>query len=176
MHVYHRLAVVADNEEEAKNTAVHFAEEQGWSDWCCILEEDRINEEECKIATNFKDNPEIFNKLIKQACEWTQATVNLAVELYGDVPLKDLLTNPKYDFKSFKGSLQELTQAERETYLNESLAIYKVTRALRILNDEYDSDTMFYDTVEYTPNPKWVDERSKTDPDKQWIVIVDYHF
>ena len=102
--------------------------------------------------------------------------MNLAVELYGDVPLKDLLTNPKYDFKSFKGSLQELTQAERETYLKESLAIYKVTRALRIMNEEYDSDTMFYDTVEYTPNPKWVDERSKTDPDKQWIVIVDYHF
>jgi len=99
MHTYHRLAVVADNEEEAKYTALHFAEEQEWSDWCCILEEDRVSEEECKIATNFKNDPEIFNKLIEQAREWTQSTVNLAIELYGDIPLKDLLTNPEYDCK-----------------------------------------------------------------------------
>lgn len=176
MHTYHRLAVVADNEEEAKYTALHFAEEQEWSDWCCILEEDRVSEEECKIATNFKKDPEIFNKLIEQAREWTQSTVNLAIELYGDIPLKDLLTNPEYDFGGFSGSVKELTDEERDTKLKNSLAVFKAGRAFRVKNGEYNSDMMFYDTVEYTSNPKWVHERSNADPDKQWIVIVDYHF
>jgi hypothetical protein len=113
---------------------------------------------------------------VEQACGWTQDTITKAVELYGDIPLRDILTNPKYSFGSFTGSLQELTDKEREDYLNNSLAVYKVTRAFRILNQEYDSDTMFYDTVEYTPNPEWVHKRAETDPEKQWIVIVDYHF
>lgn len=176
MHIYHRLAVEADNEEEAKNTALHFAEEQGWSDWCCILDDDRATVEGYKVATNFKNDPTDFKKIVEQACEWTQETVTKAVELYGDIPLRDILTNPKYSFGGFTGSLQELTDQEREDYLNNSLAVYKVTRAFRIINKEYDSDTMFYDTVEYTPNPEWVYKRAESDPDKQWVVIVDYHF
>lgn len=175
MHVYHRLAVIADNEEEAKNTALQFAEEQGWSDWCSIIEDDRV-EGHYKVATNFKDNPKNFKEIVSKACEWTQETITKAVELYGDIPLRDILTNPKYSFGSYTGALGELTEQERDTYLNNSLAVYKVTRALRVLNKEYDSDTMFYDTVEYTSDPKWVYERAETDPDKQWVVIVDYHF
>lgn len=176
MHVYHRLAVEADNEDDAKHIALDFAEAQGWSDWCCILDEERVTDDGYKVATNFKDNPTDFNKLVEEACGWTQDTITKAVEVYGDIPLRDILTNPKYSFGSFTGSLQELTDEERDTYLNNSLAVYRVTRAFRILNQEYDSDTMFYDTVEYTPNPEWVHKRAETDPDKQWIVIVDYHF
>jgi hypothetical protein len=32
MHTYHRLAVEADNEQEAKAIALDFAEKQEWSD------------------------------------------------------------------------------------------------------------------------------------------------
>ncbi len=174
MHTYHRLAVVADNEDEAKYTALHFAEEQGWSDWCSIVEDDRV--QDMKVVTNYKQDPEGFNKLIDVACGWTQETVTKAVDLYGDIPLREILTNPKYDFSSFRKPLGELTEEQRETYLNESLGVFKITRALKVINKEYDSDTMFYDTVEYSPNPEWVRERAESDPDKQWIVIVDYHF
>ena len=44
------------------------------------------------------------------------------------------------------------------------------------LTIKIDADIMFYDTVEYTPNPEWVHKRAETNPEKQWIVIVDYHF
>jgi hypothetical protein len=47
---------------------------------------------------------------------------------------------------------------------------------MKVLNKEYGSETMFYDTVEYTPNPEWLNKRLESDPDSQWIVIVDYHF
>lgn len=174
MHTYHRLAVEADNEDDAKHIALDFAEAQGWSDWCSIPDDSRM--QDGKIATNYKDNPEAFNKLVTVACGWTQETITKAVELYGDIPLSEILTNPKYTFGSFNQPLGELTEEQRDTYLKESLAVFKITRALKVLNSEYDSDTMFYDTVEYTPNPEWVHKRAETDPDKQWIVIVDYHF
>ena len=80
MHTYHRLAVVADNEQEAKGTALQFAEEQGWSDWCSIVADDRV--QDMKVATNYKQDPEGFNELVKVACGWTQETVTKAVELY----------------------------------------------------------------------------------------------
>ena len=174
MHTYHRLAVEADNEQEAKGTALQFAEEQGWSDWCSIVDDDRV--QDMKVATQYTNNPKGFNELIDVACGWTQETVTKAVELYGDIPLREILTNPKYDFGGFNKPLGDLTEEQREQHLNESLAIFKITRALKVINKEYDSDTMFYDTVEYTPNPEWVQKRAETDPDKQWIVIVDYHF
>jgi len=174
MHTYHRLAVVADNEDEAKSTALQFAEEQGWSDWCSIVDDDRV--QDMKVATQYADNPEGFNKLIDVACGWTQETITKAVDLYGDIPLREILTNPKYDFSNFRKPLGNLTEEEREKHLDDGLAIFKITRALKVINKEYDSDTMFYDTVEYTSNPEWVRKRAETDPDKQWIVIVDYHF
>ena len=174
MHTYHRLAVEADNEQEAKYTALHFAEEQGWSDWCSIVADDRV--QDMKVATQYTNNPKGFNELIDVACGWTQETVTKAVDLYGDIPLREILTNPKYDFIGFRKPLGDLTEEERDTYLNESLAIFKITRALKVINKEYDSDTMFYDTVEYTSNHEWVRKRTETDPDRQWIVIVDYHF
>ena len=174
MHTYHRLAVEADNEQEAKGTALQFAEEQGWSDWCSIVDDDRV--QDMKVATQYTNNPKGFNELIDVACGWTQETVTKAVELYGDISLREILTNPKYDFGGFRKPLGDLTEEQREQHLNESLAIFKITRALKVINKEYDSDTMFYDTVEYTSNPEWVRKRTETDPDRQWIVIVDYHF
>ena len=124
MHTYHRLAVEADNEEEAKYTALHFAEEQGWSDWCSIVDNDRV--QDMKVATQYTNNPKGFNELIDVACGWTQETVTKAVELYGDIPLREILTNPKYDFGGFNKPLGDLTEEERDTYLNESLAIFKI--------------------------------------------------
>jgi hypothetical protein len=86
------------------------------------------------------------------------------------------LTNPKYDFSSFNKPVNDLTKEQRDIYLEESLAVFKVTRAFEVINKRYTSDVMFYDTIEYTADPKWVNERAESDPDRQWIVIVDYHF
>jgi hypothetical protein len=103
--------------------------------------------------------------------------VNKVVTEYGDVSLKEILTNPKYDFSGFVGKpYAEMTDEEKDNRMKESLAVFRVTRAFKVLNREYSSDTMFYDTVEYTPDPEWLNKRAESDPDSQWIVIVDYHF
>ena len=175
MHTYHRLAVQAEDEQDAKNIALQFAESQEWSDWCSIVEDDRV--QDMKVATNYKQDPEGFNKLVEIACGWTQDTINKVVSEYGDVSLKEILTNPKYDFADYDGKpYAEMTDEEKDNRMKESLAVFRVTRAFKVLNREYSSDTMFYDTVEYTPNPEWLNKRLESDPDTQWIVIVDYHF
>jgi hypothetical protein len=176
MHTYHRLAVEADNEQDAKSIALEFAEKQEWSDWCQIPEV-VVSSGEIKVATNYKADPQGFTNLVDQACKWTQETVENAVEMYGDIPLKDILTNQKYDFEYYGDKpYAEMNDEEKDNRMKESLAVFRITRAFKVLNREYSPDTMFYDTVEWSPNPKWMEKRLETDPDNQWIVIVDYHF
>ena len=173
MHTYHRLAVEAIDEDDAKGRALQFAENQEWSDWHSLMETDRLD---FAVVTNYKANPEKFNELVEEALGWTQETIDQAVQKYGDIPLKELLTNPQYDMGGFSGSMNDLTQEQRDTYLENSLAVFRVGRALRVKNKEYDSDTMFYDSKEYTPNPKYLQDRCAINPEEQWIVIVDFHF
>jgi len=175
MHTYHRLAVVAEDADEAKAIALNFAEQQEWSDWHSLPDDSRLSD--MKVATNYTSDPTGFAKIVEQACEWTQECVDKVVSEYGDISLKEILTNPRYDFAGYEGKpVRELTEEENDKRLGDSLAVFRVSRAMKVLNKEYGSETMFYDTVEYTPNPEWLNKRLESDPDSQWIVIMDYHF
>ena len=174
MHTYHRLAVEAIDEDDAKGRALQFAENQEWSDWHSLMETDRLD---FAVVTNYKANPEKFNELVEEALGWTQETIDQVVKEYGDIPLKELLTNPQYDFAGYEGEPSpELTQEQKDKRLTDSLAVFRVGRALSVKNSEYGADIHFYDTQEYTPNPKYLKDRCATNPEEQWIVIVDYHF
>ena len=174
MHTYHRLAVEAIDEDDAKGRALQFAENQEWSDWHSLMETDRLD---FAVVTNYKANPEKFNELVEEALGWTQETIDQVVKEYGDIPLKELLTNPQYDFAGYEGEPSpELTQEQKDKRLTDSLAVFRVGRALSVKNSEYGADIHFYDTKEYTPNPKYLQDRCATNPEEQWIVIVDYHF
>ena len=175
MHTYHRLAVQADSAEEAKAIALNFAEDQEWSDWHSLPDDSRLSD--MKVATNYTSDTTAFTKIVEQACEWTTDCIRDVVKQYGDVSLKEILTNPRYDFAVYEGQpVRELTEEENDKRLGDSLAVFRVSRAMKVLNKEYGSETMFYDTVEYTPNPEWLNKRTESDPDTQWIVIMDYHF
>jgi len=175
MHTYHRIAVEAFDEEDAKGRALQFAESQEWSDWMSIAEDSRL--EDIKAVTNYKENPTGFTELVEQACKWTKECIGEVVKEYGEVSLKEILTNPQYDFAGYEGQASpDLTQEQRDKRLTDSLAVFRIGRALKVLNSEYGSETMFYDAQEYTPNTKYLNERCKNNPEEQWIVIVDYHF
>ena len=175
MHTYHRLAVEAFDEEDAKGRALQFAENQEWSDWHSLPDDSRLSD--MKVATKYTSDPTGFAKIVEQACEWTTECIDKVVSEYGDISLKEILTNPRYDFAVYEGQpVRELTEEENDKRLGDSLAVFRVSRAMKVLNKEYGSETMFYDTVEYTPNPKYMNERCATNPEEQWIVIMDYHF
>ena len=175
MHTYHRIAVQAMDRADAESRALTFAESQEWSDWMSIVEDSRL--EDIKAVTNYKENPTGFTELVEQACKWTKECIGEVVKEYGEVSLKEILTNPQYDFAGYEGQPSpDLTQEQRDKRLTDSLAVFRIGRALKVLNSEYGSETMFYDAVELTPNPKYLTERCESNPEEQWIVIVDYHF
>ena len=175
MHTYHRIAVQAMDRADAESRALTFAESQEWSDWMSITDDSHYTDK--KAVTNYKEDPTGFTELVEQACEWTNQCVGEVVKQYGEVSLKELLTNPQYDFAGYEGQPSpELTQEQKDKRLTDSLAVFRIGRALKVLNSEYGSETMFYDAVELTPNPKYLTERCESNPEEQWIVIVDYHF
>jgi hypothetical protein len=160
---------------DAESRALTFAESQEWSDWMSIVEDSRL--EDIKAVTNYKENPTGFTELVEQACKWTNECIGEVVKEYGEVSLKEILTNPQYDFAGYEGQPSpDLTQEQKDKRLTDSLAVFRIGRALKVLNSEYGSETMFYDAVELTPNPKYLTERCESNPEEQWIVIVDYHF
>jgi len=175
MHTYHRIAVEAFDEEDAKGRALQFAESQEWSDWMSIADDSHFTDK--KAITNYKEDPTGFTELVEQACKWTKEYIGEVVKEYGEVSLKEILTNPQYDFAGYEGQPSpDLTQEQKDKRLTDSLAVFRIGRALKVLNSEYGSETMFYDAREYTPNPKYLTERCESNPEEQWIVIVDYHF
>ena len=54
MHTYHRIAVEAMDEEDAKGRALQFAENQAWSDWHSLPDGDRLDG--VSVVTNYKAN------------------------------------------------------------------------------------------------------------------------
>lgn len=171
MHTYHRIAVQAMDEADAKEKALNFAGRQEWSDWQSLPVRDGET-----VVVNHKANPKEFRDLVEEALVWTQDTIDKVVKDFGDITLKDLLLDPQYDFAGFSGSNTTLTQEQRDTQLKNSLAVFNVGQAFRIKNSEYGAETFFYDAVDLSPNPKYLRDRCVSNPEEQWIVVVDYHF
>ncbi len=175
MHTYHRIAVQAMDKADAESRALTFAESQEWSDWMSVTDDSQYTT--TKAITNYKEDPTGFKELVEQACEWTNHCIGEVVKQYGEVSLKEILTNPQYDFAGYEGEPSpDLTEEQKGKRLTDSLAVFRIGRALKVLNSEYGSETMFYDAVELTPNTKYLTERCESNPEEQWIVIVDYHF
>jgi hypothetical protein len=171
MHSYHRIAVEADNPEEAVALAQEFSNQQAWSDWNNVG-----NPKNPEMVFSYESNPTKFVEEMNKAWGWTEGNISEAVKKYGDITLRELLTDPKYDFaNSTPINTESATKEEKEKHFDEYMAIWKVGKAFSILNKNYTQDTMFYDASYYSIEPTNLKERIVTDPDRQWIVIVDYH-
>ena len=174
MHTHIILAVQADSHEEAVEVANGWNESNAsWSDWYTVG--GRYDNEGDTIS--YAETPEKFMELVKRNMAWTQQAKDDFLEGFGDITLKDILTNPKYSFRTMERNITgELTNEQRDQMLTDSLVMFRAKRALKLYDGDFTSDQHFFDTVEYSADAVGLVERTKENPSEQYLVVMDYHF
>lgn len=191
MHTGIVFAVEADDAEEAIamiNTAIdeeRFAEWSDWSEpsgrWSDVVEGGVLR---------YSDNPEKFNQIVDKFRESTEQVLIDFVKDYGHLTLDELVGDPRYSFgfdrdefteethrdRAEKGLVEERTEEERRQVIKDSLASYKSIRALEIVQGRFTSDSHFYDYSGSSLSRKWLNERIAKDPEKQFVVVWDFHY
>lgn len=160
MHSGIALAVQADDAEDAVARAERFNEYSAhWSDWS--EHGGRWSDVVEGSVLRYSDNPEKFRSIVENFQNSTQSETKRLMELVGDLSIKELVTDPKYRFSTGMGNL--------------GLRLWQANKLLSITQGTFCPEQHFYDTEEYTEQTKYMDERIAKDPDKQFIVIWDYH-
>lgn len=191
MHTGIVFAVEADDAEEAISIldgAIYEGQLAPWSDWS---EHAGRWSDVCDSGVlRYSDNPEQFNKIVDDFRETTEQVLVEFVRDYGHLTLDELIGDPRYSFgfdrdefteethrdRAEAGLAEEDAEEKKRRDLKDSLATYNAIRALEITQGRFTSDTHFYDFSGSSINRRWLNERIEKDPERQYLVVWDFHF
>lgn len=160
MHTLHWIAVEAENEEEAvsKVTSTLMDSNEGqWWDWF----NDEIggrwaSNDWCKVY----QGKEIY-KGITQVKANRKAEVEQALE--------------KIDLDEFKSQLL-LYEGEDIKTTDYSMNLWRISKLAGLLSGDWNCDSYFYDLEYRDGTMKDLYRRIESEPDKQFLVPIDFHF
>lgn len=196
MHFNHILAVVAADENEARDVAGQFLDSYGdgkvW-DWYEVGGRWQGSLDGADIL-KYSDKPEVFKAAVEGAVKGIDREFRSGIrkmtgrvttaEEIGELEFLGELTSEEqrkgiaerttqYDQAISKNLAEVATEEDRNRV--DMMAAYYLQKVANILTREYTSDAYFYDTDAYTTDPKYVFERCEKDPDHQFLVSVDLH-
>jgi hypothetical protein len=105
----------------------------------------------------YSDNPELAEKVIEEALARREQEIEICKTILADL-----------DVQSFSYDMESQSKYDREGY-----ALYKMGQ---ILSNFWCSDSGIYDSVVYGADLKYFRERLQENADKQYLVVVDFHF
>ena len=161
MHVLHRIAVEAENADEAKSIVNEYIEDSGefsWSDWSIVG--GRWGEEDTVIS--YSETPERFVEAYETAKQWRVEQVNSYLAKVDVDHVMDLL-------KNYNG--EQIAFSEQD-----GMQVWRLGKALEIANGDSSPYSYFYDMVGGGSGDKYLKERIEVNPNEQYLVAVDFHF
>lgn len=185
MHTGIILAVEAEDAEDALARAESFVESVHWSDW---------NEHNGRWSgtipdgvLRYSDNPELFNETVDNFIESTDKEEIDLIKAVGHLSVEELITDPRYDynFDEFRSEeeiaeerkrFEALSDEDKKVYSNEKSHRWRATKLLRMNSMEFLPETHFWDVEWHTRGRSRLDQRIKENPEKQFIVVWDFHF
>jgi hypothetical protein len=176
MHTGIVLAIEADSKEEAVQKIEFFNEHNAsWSDWS---EHGGRWEDVVEGAVlRYSDDPTRFNEVVLEFRKSTEISKARYLEELGDVTVKELVTSEEYlPFHKKSEKIKEMTDEEREEYLDKSLALWRAKKLLQLQDGEFGSDQHFYDAESYSVSDEYLLRRIEENPSRQFIVVWDYHY
>jgi hypothetical protein len=172
MHTGHIVLVEANSAEEAKVIVEgNLMPEEGsswadWSDWCQIGGRwaDEFEGEEDSAVLCYDENPLLAEKKIKEFLQYRMNRIEQAVSVLDEgLDLVSIL-------KSYKPSERlNLDSAE------DSISLWKVNVALDLIDDVWVSQSFVYDMTYGSASVKDFERRCEEAPEKQFLVMVDFH-
>ncbi len=168
MHSLVIFSTVAESEREAHDKVSAFINENcHWSDW------NEIGGRwdgfiEGKNVFSYKENPEAFLDAVKKAIEYRTESINRLIVDVGSKTLAEIVGNPKYYEPTSPDSDMDRT-------IDELLTAYRAKVLLGIVTHESGPEQTFFDTEDHRGDDRTLRKRIESDPDKQWLVVWDFH-
>lgn len=176
MHVCQIMLVEADSAAEAidyvKQT-ITYAEERypAWSDWHGGFDEDNFagrwsglfdGWEENRNVLCYTENKELAEDVISNWLGSRVEEMKRLLDRTKGLDLAEAIANyePNGEYK----------------YTDTNLQIWSLKSLASLLNDSWTPDTGVYDLVAHTASLSFFRERLDKEPNKQYLVPIDFHF
>jgi hypothetical protein len=139
-----------------------------WSDWCQVGG-GRWQDVTCVLngATDEAD----FKAALTDA---KRGRANNLKDLADKVDMKNLMQLTKGYIAKLEGKPFQPWNAIEDLGMN--MDIYRINRITTVLTGDWTSDSGFYDLSTYDSEFKFVEQRLDAEPEKQYLVPVDFHF
>ena len=151
MHIPHMLLVDSGSKEEAVKFANQWAEinSSHWSDWYEIGGRwEGIFEGEHVVQ--YSEKPELFETQLKQFIESVEGEK--------------------------ERHLDELDALSIKEIANDSHLSWKAEKVLKLGMNKYFADQQVFDTETYSASLDAFRKRCEENPERQFAVVIDYHF
>lgn len=183
MHTGIVLAIEAEDAEDAVARIETFIESRAhWSDW------NEIGGRWSTVIDGnvlcYTDDPETFNQVVNDFIESTNSEEIQLLKEVGHLSVEELVSDPRYNF-SFAMSdeeraaenkeLEGLSDEERRKRSNDKFSRYRASKLLRMNGDEFLPETHFFDAEWDTRARYELDKRIAKNPEKQYLVVWDFH-
>lgn len=109
----------------------------------------------------YSSDPDLAEQVITEALQWRMNDIREYRKRIADSSI-DLIAHPYNPY-----------QAHFET--TGSMEVWYVKKLTQLLMDEWTADSGIYDLETWTGSLKYFIERVKTNPEKQWLIPVDFH-
>jgi hypothetical protein len=177
MHVVAAIAVEARDADDAVRRVESFNEEYAsWSDWG--EHGGRWSDVVEGSVLRYADDPAKFREIVEKFRGFTEFDRNRLLEEVGELRVGELVSDPKYQFFT-KPNVDGLPDAEaarvRNESLTDSLKLFRAIKLLELAQGTFGPDQHFFDAEAHAADTRLLDERVAANPDRQFLVIWDYH-
>ena len=171
------MLVIADSHEDARREVANkFSDgEPKWSDWNEVSTnyamtfagrwagENILGEKAWFDTLRYSDDPETADNAISMYLKHRYTDIDRYREqLYADGK-QDILFSYNYDH-------------EKDWSAPDEMPLYYAKKLAELLSGEWTSDSAVYDLSTWDTNLSDFRKRVDTDPEKQFLVLVDFHF
>ena len=174
MHVCQIMLIEADTAEEAIDYAkstITYSETPypAWSDWHGGLEGGLAGRwsglfagwEENRDVLQYTENPTLAEDIINDFLSNRLEQMNRFLKDVSTVDLEQMAR----DYDPYKGKFDE-----------DGMKVWYLNRLTDILGNSWTSDSGVYDLTAHSANLEYYKERLAKQPEKQFLVPIDFHF
>jgi hypothetical protein len=174
MHVLQRIAVQAENKDEAFRSVKHYLENQmgdeynlsSWYDWFVTgggrwnaNPDSQYDDEDQSMTISYDDNPQAFLAAVNNAIDERMSEFNQYRQSFNT---KNVDINSVLD--SYNGQMDFGFQ------------LYELYKMIDMTQGKWDFNSYFYDMHHETTNTKYMLESIDTGNKNWYLVFVDFHF
>ena len=176
MHVLHWIAVEADSAEEAFDEVVSTLVADGdwntvswadWSDWHVVGGGRWSN-------SQYDNSPEMVKSYTEHKEEFEEALLSVRKNRVNTLDsFWDRVSIVRFEKQITDYIETGGEQDEKEPY---DMNLWYIGKIAKILSNEYNPDSFFYDLHEHSANMSYLSGRIAEKPEKQFLVPVDFHY